>query len=121
MYIVQFQLTVHLVRKYHRTYYVPQNLSLIVAGRMTKGTTSLLSVIQEQIEPSLVAHGQNLGIRPPGWKRPFVETSSQKREPIAKNLNETVTFPEKDESTGEMVITYLGPKPSAFLERKVRR
>lgn len=88
---------------------------------MTKGTNSLLSVIQDQIEPSIIAHGQNLGIHPPGWKRPFVDTTSRKRDPIEKNLHETVTFPEKDESTGEMFITYLGPEPSAFLERKVRQ
>ena len=29
-----------------------------------------------------------------------------------------VTFPEKDESLGELIISYLGPAPFEFLERK---
>lgn len=87
------------VRQYHSTYYVPHNLSLIVAGKLSSGTSSLLSVVQEQVEPSLIAHGQNLGPRPPGWKRPFVETISAQRHPIPKTIKETVEFPEKDEST----------------------
>ena len=86
---------------------------------MTEGTPSILSVLQEQVEPRIVAHGQNHGPRPVGWKRPFLETPSANRPPIPKPRHETVTFPEKDESLGELVISYLGPPPSEFLERKV--
>ena len=107
-----------LVRDYHKQYYVPHNLSLIISGKMSKGTPSILSVLQEQVEPSIVAHGQNHGPKPVGWKRPFLETASANRPPI-KSHQETVTFPEKDESLGELVISYLGPPPSAFLEQKV--
>lgn len=77
---------------------MPHNLTLIVTGKLSSGTSTLLSVIQEQIEPSLIAHGQNRGPRPPGWKRPFVETSSAVRPPIKETIEETVEFPEKDES-----------------------
>jgi Zn-dependent M16 (insulinase) family peptidase len=87
------------VREYHASYYVPHNLSLIVAGKLS--TAALLSVTQEQIEPTLIAHGQNRGPRPPGWKRPFVETPSANRQPIAQTLRETVEFPEKDESKSQ--------------------
>lgn len=107
-----------IVRDYHKQYYVPHNLSLIITGKMSKGTPSILSVLQERVEPSIVAHGQNHGPKPEGWKRPFLETPSANRPPIAKPLNETVTFPEKDESLGELVISYLGPAPSELLERK---
>ena len=86
---------------------------------MSKGTPSILSVLQDQVEPSIVAHQQNHGPRPVGWKRPFLETPSANRPPIAKSRQETATFPEKDESLGELVISYLGPPPSEFLERKV--
>jgi len=86
---------------------------------MSKGTPSILSVLQEQVEPSIIAHGQNHGPRPTGWKRPFLETPSANRPPIAKSRQETATFPEKDESLGELIISYLGPPPSEFLERKV--
>lgn len=114
-----FLLSPYLVRDYHKQYYVPHNLSLIVTGKMSKGTPSILSVLQDQVEPSIIAHGQNQGPRPAGWKRPFMETPSANRPPIAKSRQETVTFPEKDESLGELVISYLGPPPSEFLERKV--
>ncbi|KAF5374955.1 hypothetical protein D9758_000192 [Tetrapyrgos nigripes] len=111
-------LTAEQIRKYHGSYYVPHNLSLIVAGKLSSGTSSLLSVIQDQVEPSLIKHGQNLGARPPGWKRPFVETPSANRQPIPKTIKDTVEFPEKDESVGELIITFLGPAPNEFLERK---
>lgn len=109
----------HTVREYHSTYYVPHNLSLIVTGKLSSGTISLLSVLQEKVEPSIVAHGQNQGPCPIGWKQPFVETASANRERIKEVIKEAVEFPEKDESQGELLITYNGPPPTAFLERKV--
>jgi Zn-dependent M16 (insulinase) family peptidase len=113
-------LNIYLVREYHKQYYVPHNLSLIITGKMSKGTPSILSVLQKEVEPSIIGHGQNRGPRPVGWKRPFLETPSANRPPIAKAHQEATTFPEKDESLGELVISYLGPPPSEFLERKVR-
>lgn len=113
-------ITDHIVRDYHKKYYVPHNLSLIVTGKLSSGTNSLLSVVQEQIEPSIIAHGQNQGPRPEGWKRPFVETPSAHRKPIPKTLKETVEFPEKDESMGELAISFMGPAPGDFLEQKVK-
>ncbi|KAF8844003.1 hypothetical protein BDN67DRAFT_895938 [Paxillus ammoniavirescens] len=111
-------LTVDQIRQYHGTYYVPHNLSLIVTGKLSSGTKSLLSVVQEKVEPTIIAHGQNKGPRPEGWKRPFMETATAKREPIKEIMKESVEFPEKDESQGELLITYNGPHPTAFLERK---
>ncbi|KAF8898648.1 Metalloenzyme, LuxS/M16 peptidase-like protein [Infundibulicybe gibba] len=111
-------LTPEQIREYHGSYYVPHNLSLIVTGKLSGSTSSLLDVVQNQVEPSLIAHGQKLGPRPPGWKRPFVETASARRPPIAETTKEIVEFPEKDESMGELVINFLGPPPDHFLERK---
>lgn len=88
-----------LVRDYHAKYYVPQNLALIVAGKLSSGTSSLLKVVQDTVEPSLIAHHQNHGAHPDGWKRPFVETASANRRPIAKLVKDVVEFPEQDEST----------------------
>ncbi|KAJ7630999.1 Metalloenzyme, LuxS/M16 peptidase-like protein [Roridomyces roridus] len=111
-------LTIEQIRKYHSTYYVPHNLSLIVTGKLSSGTSTLLSVLQEKVEPNLIAHGQNLGPRPTGWKRPFVETASAIRPPIKETVKDLVEFPENDESVGELIITFLGPAPNEFLERK---
>ncbi|RDB28821.1 hypothetical protein Hypma_015435 [Hypsizygus marmoreus] len=111
-------LTPEQIRKYQSTYYVPHNLSLIVTGKLSSGTLSLLDVVQRQVEPSLVAHGQDSGPRPSGWKRPFVETASANRVPPPKTVKEVVEFPEKDESMGEVTVNFLGPPPKMFLERK---
>ncbi|KAJ3514376.1 hypothetical protein NLJ89_g2417 [Agrocybe chaxingu] len=111
-------LTPEQIRDYHSSYYVPHNLTLIVAGKLSSGTSSLLQVVQEKIEPSLIQHQQNKGPRPPGWKRPFLETPSANREPIAATITNVVEFPEKDESMGELIITFLGPPPSDHLSRK---
>ncbi|KAF5390191.1 hypothetical protein D9757_002846 [Collybiopsis confluens] len=110
------KLTVEQIRDYHGAYYVPHNLSLIVAGKLP--TELLLSVVQNQVEPSLVAHGQHHGPKPKGWKRPFVETPSANIPPISQSVTETIDFPEQDESVGELVITFLGPAPNEFLESK---
>ncbi|EPQ60716.1 hypothetical protein GLOTRDRAFT_30984 [Gloeophyllum trabeum ATCC 11539] len=111
-------LTIEQIRKYHGTYYVPHNLSLIICGKLSSGTNSLLKLLQEQVEPRIVEHGQNKGVKPPGWKRPFVETASAIRPGIKANVVEHVEFPEKDESVGEVMISYVGPPPNAFIERK---
>lgn len=110
---------IDLVRNYHASYYVPHNLVLIVAGKLTSGTEGLLRVVQDQVEPSLIKHEQNKGPRPPGWKRPFLETASANRKPIEKHQEAEVEFPEKDESMGEIVIGFTGPPPDRFLERQV--
>jgi hypothetical protein len=76
--------------------------------------------VQNKIEPSIIEHGQNQGPKPPGWKRPFLETPSAQRGPIAEFMERTVEFPEKDESTGELLINYMGPPNGDFVELKAR-
>lgn len=112
------KLTVEQIRKYHGTYYVPHNLSLIVTGKLSRGTQSLLSVVQDKVEPSIIAHGQDHGPRPNGWKRPFLETATSIRESIKQTVKKVVEFPEKDESQGELLMTFTGPSPTNFLDRK---
>ncbi|KAK7694817.1 hypothetical protein QCA50_002005 [Cerrena zonata] len=111
-------LTIEQIREYHHTYYVPHNLTLIVAGKLASGTESLLDVVQDKIEPRIVEHKQNNGPKPAGWKRPFVETASAQRGPISETVKADVEFPEKDESVGEIEITFRGPPLNAFVERK---
>lgn len=95
---LRWSLTCHIVRQYHATYYVPHNMTLIVTGKLPSGTESLLDVVQDRVEPQIIAHGQDKGSRPPGWKRPFLETPSANRIPVTKPIKETVEFPEQDES-----------------------
>ncbi|EKM83806.1 hypothetical protein AGABI1DRAFT_124130 [Agaricus bisporus var. burnettii JB137-S8] len=112
------RLTAEQIRQYHATYYVPHNMTLIVTGKLPSGTESLLDVVQDRVEPQIIAHGQDKGSRPPGWKRPFLETPSANRIPVSKPIKETVEFPEQDESVGELAISFLGPAPAEFLERR---
>ncbi|KAI0788552.1 Metalloenzyme, LuxS/M16 peptidase-like protein [Abortiporus biennis] len=112
------KLSVEQIRDYHHTYYVPHNLSLIVTGKLASGTHSLLDVVQKQVEPSIIKHEQDKGKKPEGWKRPFLETESANRKPPSETIKEEVPFPEKDESMGELQVTFMGPPPNAFLERK---
>lgn len=107
------------VRDYHHKYYVPHNLSLIVSGKLASGTHSLLKVVQEQVEPTIIKHGQNRGLKPVGWKRPFVETPSAIRGPIKETQVKLIEFPEQDESVGEIYMGFMGPPPNNFVERKV--
>ena len=108
-----------LVREFHGTYYVPHNLTIVVLGKFASGTPSLLQLVQDEIEPSLIAHGQNKGPRPAGWKRPFLETPSAKMDTWTKTVKDVVEFPESDESFGEVHISWQGPPTNSFLEQKV--
>ena len=84
----------------------------------SNGTETLLSLVQNEVEPSIIAHGRNEGPKPPGWKRPFLETPSAQREPIAELIERTVEFPENDESTGELWINYMGSHNDNFVDSK---
>lgn len=75
--------------------------------------------MQNKVEPNIIAHGQNKGPKPPGWERPFLETPSARRKPIAELIERTVEFPERDESTGELLISYMGPRNDDLIEIKV--
>jgi Zn-dependent M16 (insulinase) family peptidase len=110
-------LDVETIKNYHQSYYVPHNLCLIVAGRLS--TNDLLNVLQGQVEPRILEHGQAHGPRPDGWKRPFLETSSVKPPVLSTVKKETVEFPEKDESMGEVSLLFLGPSNSDRLTLKV--
>ena len=105
------------VREYHRKYYVPHNLTLIVTGHFESGTAALLSVVQSEIESSIAAHGHACGPKPEGWCRPFLETATAIRDPFPEIQKEITNFPTKDESVGEVMLGFRGPPPMAFLER----
>jgi hypothetical protein len=83
-------------------------------------TRDLLQTIQTKVEPRIVEHEQTHGPKgPPGWKRPFLETPTGIPVQIADRREGTVEFPEKDESQGELRMTFVGPKHAEYLERMV--
>ncbi|WFD27197.1 hypothetical protein MNAN1_002193 [Malassezia nana] len=117
-------LTIDEIRAYHAQYYVPHNAALVLCGPLDR--TALFAAL-EQIDARFVAQGHAHGEQPAGWRRPFVETSSavapvidtsrlsvpglDDAEPPLEPLRRRVyiDFPEKDESVGEVQVTWVGP------------
>lgn len=119
------------IRDYHHKYYTPHNMALVVCGPLDRiALLDSLSPIEKRLEEAGLAHG---AAGPPGWKRPFMETASKvpptidgsqdlpgldpadpdaKREKLRRRA--FIDFPEKDESVGEVAITWVGPDYSDF-------
>lgn len=93
------------VNEYHKTYYHPHNLQLIVTGKVDP--TTLLNVLNNDVEPSLIQHGQDH--IPEGWKRPFLETNSKGGAILTESETVEVVFPAKDTSIGAVQISWVGP------------
>ncbi|CAE7156277.1 unnamed protein product [Rhizoctonia solani] len=106
-------LKVEQIREYHKSYYVPHNICLLVSGKMK--TSELLHVLQTKVEPRIVEHGQT---KPSTWKRPFIETPSAQKPDLKDVTKVTIDFPEQDESTGQVMISFQGPGPRQFAELK---
>ena len=113
-------LTADKVRDFHKKYYSPHNMSLVVTGDMP--TEKLMSVMQDVIEPRIISDAKErnieIGVKPTGWKRPFVETSSSKRLKLDHSQRSTVEFPEQDESVGEIELSWVGDKTNNYLTTK---
>lgn len=98
------------IRKYHHTYYQPYNTAVIVCGPLDR--TKLFESIQP-VEDSLVQHGVKGA--PSDWKRPFLETPSNTKPTMdTQRSATTIEFPEKDESMGEVMISWVGPRVDDF-------
>lgn len=101
-------LSVQRIRDYHAQYYVPQNLVLVVTGRVDGG--SLMRTL-ESVDDNILAQ------RPPeldGWRRPFLSTSP--RFALRESKLETMDFPEQDESMGEVAVSWPGPSCTQHLD-----
>lgn len=125
-------LTIDEIRDYHARYYAPHNAAIVLCGPLDR--TELFSALQS-IDDRFVQMGTAKGeLGPPGWKRPFVETASamppvidgtelagagvDDADPPANRDRRRVfvNFPERDESIGEVQISWLGPTMDDSLE-----
>jgi len=99
-------LTIDEIRQYHHKYYEPYNTALVVCGPLDRKV--LFDSIQP-VEERLVQHGINGA--PQGWKRPFMETPSAQVPQMKEHRTAIVVdFPERDESMGEVMISWNGPR-----------
>ncbi|KAF9963915.1 hypothetical protein BGZ65_006325 [Modicella reniformis] len=93
------------IRQYHRDYYRPDNLCLVISGRVVhKKLLDTLGPVEERIISK--------GPLPP-MKRPWVDSPQA---PLMSETTKTiVTFPSEDEDMGEVVINWFGPPIADFL------
>ncbi|PSK55173.1 hypothetical protein B9Z65_2562 [Elsinoe australis] len=94
-------LTADRIREFHKEMYQPKNLSLVLIGQVDqKQLLRILDDFEETILDDVPA------IDAP-FTRPWVE--SKKTPELNTTTIKTVEFPEEDESTGEISISFLGP------------
>ena len=105
------------VRKYHKKYYVPGNLCLLVSGKIGGGTEYLLSAIEHEIGPNLTKKCHDDGRYLRRQAGVLVNASSYQKH--FENCATTVFFPDRHELVGHIVMTFQGPARSDHLSRKV--
>jgi Zn-dependent M16 (insulinase) family peptidase len=94
-------LTADRIRNYHKEMYQPKNMRLVITGEVDH--EQLLQIV-DKFEDSII---EDVPSADAPFKRPWTE--SKPTPPIKKSIIKTVKFPEEDESTGEIMIGYLGP------------
>ena len=94
-------LTADRIRQFHRDMYQPKNLCLVLIGEVDH--QNLLEIL-DQFEDTIIDD-----IPPPDapFQRPWID--SKQAPPLDRTVVEKVTFPEEDETAGEISIGFLGP------------
>ena len=94
-------LTADRIRQFHREMYQPKNLCLVIIGEVDH--ENMLEILDD-FEDTIIND-----IPPPdaSFKRPWTE--SKQPPPLERSVIEKVTFPEEDESSGEISIGFFGP------------
>lgn len=98
------------VTDYHEKAYVPQNVTVVVTGRQIN-PERLLDTISRTTERDLESAGLARGPHPPDWIRPIVGSSTAYTDPlIEKDKTILVPYADTDTSTGEIQISFVGPR-----------
>ncbi|CAO3593296.1 unnamed protein product [Absidia cylindrospora] len=116
------QLDIHSVRSYHQTYYRPDNLCIVIAGKLDR--SQLFSTLKT-IDQNIIIQDQHRQLEQQ-FHHPHVLKQQEQKRPwsscllsvpdLAKNVTETVLFPDLDETIGAISISWLGPLGNDFLE-----
>ena len=101
-------LTADRIREFHREMYQPKNLCLVIVGEIDHN--DLLRILDD-FEATIL---QDIPKPDAPFKRPWVQ--SKPAPPIQKTSVVTVDFPEEDESSGEILISFFGPDCNNTLE-----
>ena len=100
-------LTAERIRQFHHEMYQPKNLCLVLVGEIDH---SCLVRVLDDFEETIL---HNIPKPNSPFKRPWTE--SEQPPQLAKSSIETVEFPEEDESTGEIMISFFGPSCNHLL------
>lgn len=77
-----------------------------------------MSVVNHEIEPSLVEKGYIGGQRPLKRMRPLINVGSVNHQ-ILSNQDTTVLFPDRSELAGHLLMSFQGPPLDDRLNQKV--
>jgi Zn-dependent M16 (insulinase) family peptidase len=94
-------LTADRIRQFHKDMYCPQNLCVIIIGEVEE--KELLTIL-DKFEKEHFNTDYQIDTK---WKRPWVD--SENVIPLTESKVATVEFPDRDESTGEVMLAFLGP------------
>lgn len=94
-------LTAERIRKYHHDMYQPKNLCVVVVG--TLDHANLLSIL-EAFEDTIMDDIPKLDAP---FQRPWVD--SRQVQPLRESRTDIIEFPEEDETSGQITISYFGP------------
>lgn len=97
---------------------MPHNACLIVCGKLSGGTESILTHLNGDVETSFIKHGYNEGHRPPGWIRPIVETESGVRKSL-KTCHVVVPVPGDNGTRESITMVFKGPQVEDFVDVEV--
>jgi Zn-dependent M16 (insulinase) family peptidase len=111
------KLTVEEIREFHRDAYKPWNVCLHVDGSIP--TDQLMRILNDTVDPMIIANTTGDFVIPPTWKRPFLETASAPGPVIERNVRKVVPFMDKDETAGEVVVAWKGTKTGDHLGEMV--
>ena len=100
------------IRAFHREMYQPKNLCLVLVGEVDH--EDLLGIL-DRFEDTIL---QDIPKPETPFNRPWVD--SKPAPPLEKSVTETVEFPEEDESSGEITISYFGPDCNDALQSTSR-
>ncbi len=100
-------LTADRIRQFHHEMYQPKNLCLVIGGEVDH--VDLLQIL-DQFEGTILNDIPKLEAP---FKRPWIE--SKQAPLLSQSITETVEFPEEDESTGEILISFFGPSCNDIL------
>lgn len=99
-------LTPDRIRAFHKEMYQPKNLCLVIIGDIVHD--ELLTIL-DKFETSIEDEVPKID---DPWTRPWIE--SKPVPGLKENILQTVEFPEKDESMGEILIAFFGPSCNDF-------